>query len=123
MSATKYVDNLKIHPEFLKRLDGILSQLIPIVEHDANEIWLFGSVARGDYNGLSDLDFLVIIDTNETKERKALSMKIELADLREDVGFIPVDIIVRTQKYMYSDEFFPREVRRDKKLLWRANDV
>ena len=86
-----------------------------------DELYLFGSAARGQLKLGSDLDFLVIV--NDPSIRKKVSQAIELLDLREDVGDVPVDIIVRTRAYIESGyDLFSREVLRDRKLLWRRGD-
>ena len=82
------------------------------------EIWLFGSAARREMRLGSDLDFLVIV--GEDVNRKEVSVAIELLDVREDVGQVPVDVIVRRRSYIESgSDVFSREVLRDRKLVWR----
>lgn len=118
-----YIDTVIAHDCFISKLDEVLSKLVSVVSKDANEIWLFGSAARGDAHALSDLDIIVMGDWENPEQRRQVSLKIEMADLREDVGFIPVDIIVRTQKFLESNELFAKMVQQDKKVLWRNTDV
>ena len=53
------------------------------------EVWLFGSVARGDDNGDSDLDLLVVLDHFDTSQ--SASMKA-LAATSSDVP-APFDVV------------------------------
>lgn len=85
-----------------------------------SELWLFGSVARGDYDLESDIDFMVVVD--DPNVRKASSIKVELLDVREDMYYPNVDVIVRTRRAMEDlDDFFAANVRRDHIVLWRRN--
>jgi len=56
--------------DWLEPLVGELTQ-----EFDASEVWLFGSVARGDDGGDSDLDLLVVLDTYAPDEAVALKRR------------------------------------------------
>ena len=46
--------------ELLRALEGI-SQQIQRAHREVKEIWLFGSVARGDQVGTSDVDILIVV--------------------------------------------------------------
>ena len=82
------------------------------------EIWLFGSVARGDCNANSDIDIMVI--TN--KKPKDTSLMIEELDLRDDCYFPKVDIVVRSPKGIASNDYYFNEiVRKEKIILWKKS--
>jgi predicted nucleotidyltransferase len=52
-------------------LDDVVADLI--AEFDPLEVWLFGSLARGDDNGDSDIDLLVVLDRYDPDD--AISLK------------------------------------------------
>lgn len=76
------------------------------------EIWLFGSVARGVYGIDSDLDIMLIVEGNTEVVRKIVD------DF--DFGWNPeVDITVRTLHSLQNSEYaFAKFVLRDKIVLW-----
>ena len=85
-----------------------------------SEIWLFGSVARGTCNAFSDIDLLVLTSGNF----KEVSFKIEELELREEIGFPKVDIIVRTPESISNpDYYFNTSVQKDKIILWERGDT
>ena len=51
-------------------------------KHGARSVWIFGSVARGDADDTSDVDFLVEME----RSRSMLDMGGLLMDLRELLG-------------------------------------
>ena len=54
-------------------------------------IILFGSHARGESDGDSDVDLLVVMPVEGSKRQKAVEIGVELHDIR-----VPKDIIVTT---------------------------
>lgn len=59
----------------------------------ADEIWVFGSRARGDYRDDSDLDLLVLIpDSNEARHVRSRRARGIVADISR-----PMDICVFTR--------------------------
>ncbi len=56
-----------------------------------HEIILFGSHARGESDGDSDIDLLVVMNEVEDRSRAAVEMRGALADLP-----VPKDIVVTT---------------------------
>jgi len=51
--------------------DVIVADLV--TEFDPAAVWLYGSVARGDDDGDSDIDLLVVLDTYEPRD--AINLK------------------------------------------------
>jgi predicted nucleotidyltransferase len=69
-----------------------MSDIIRIQFHP-DKIILFGSYARGDATEDSDVDLLVVMETKERMNRRALSIRKALW------GFsVPKDILVRTPR-------------------------
>ncbi len=106
-----------IDSRFKKKLTLVLDRLIKnSILLEAEEIWLFGSVARGDCNADSDIDILVLT----SGKPRDISLLVEKLDVRDDVYFPKVDVIVRTPEEIESDNYwFYHEVRKDKIVLWR----
>ena len=69
---------------------------------ESAHVILFGSHARGDAGGRSDLDFLVVEPEVDNEADESVRLLRELRDLR-----IPVDVIVVSSQY--ADEW--RDVR------------
>ena len=69
---------------------------------ESAQVILFGSHARGDAGGRSDLDFLVVEPDVDNEADESVRLLRELRDLR-----IPVDVIVVNSQY--ADEW--RDVR------------
>lgn len=88
---------------------------------DPEAIYLFGSVARGDFRHGSDLDLLVVMDLPEgvRPHEKAA----ELQGLFRG-WLVPLDIIVRTPEQFERGQrmlgFIERTVLREGRLLYQA---
>ncbi len=74
--------------------DDVIAEAVRMLHNAAPDasIILFGSHARGDYNGESDLDFLVIEPTLRSRHEEMVRLRDALRPLR-----LPVDIIVASQ--------------------------
>lgn len=68
----------------------VLSKLIDY--YSPQKIFLFGSQAREDANENSDIDFLVIKESDEPRHKRALNFRKELRGR----NFYPIDILVYT---------------------------
>ena len=67
MTITKRI--LKRHPEVAEVLDGLLSQAREILNHQFVGLYLYGSLATGDFNPhQSDIDFVVVTQGDLPKE-------------------------------------------------------
>lgn len=63
--------------------------------YEPKKVILFGSFARGDYHGLSDLDLLIIKET----DKKFLDRIVEVMELCDSA--IPVEPLVYTSKEVH----------------------
>ena len=92
-----------------KVIKRVIDKLSSIKEIE--EIYLFGSVARGDYTPFSDLDFFVVTSTKVPKYK----LREIAADIYVEFG-VPVTIIgiVRGQKTPLFET-----VKLEGKMLWR----
>ncbi len=64
------------------------------IELPAEEVWLFGSQARGDARPDSDLDFLVVVsESNRPSHHQSREAHSIVSDIR-----VPKDIVVLTRK-------------------------
>jgi len=83
------------------------------------KIILFGSYARGEAHDDSDIDLLVVLNVMELKtrhERKSTSEWVWQLFLKYliDVSVIPTSMY----KYLNSDEYLYRFIRKDGKLIY-----
>ena len=107
-----------IHLVFKNKIKEISNALVKnAADLEMKELWLFGSVARGDYTATSDIDLLVL--TSSEQERK-ISLKVEFLELRNDIEYPNVDIIVRNRISLQKekDYIFNKLVKKDKIILW-----
>ena len=71
-------------------IDFVINKLISF--YKAQKVYLFGSQARNNANEDSDIDFLIIKDSNKPKRLRALDFRKKLRGHNE----YPVDILVYT---------------------------
>lgn len=77
--------NIKIHPVTLQTLDMFVERVTERERKNLSKIILFGSVARGEANGDSDIDVLVVLRKNDNEDRKNI---IDIGvDVRWDMDF------------------------------------
>lgn len=72
--------------------DVIVADLV--TEFDPAAVWLYGSVARGDDDGDSDIDLLVVLDTYEPRDAinlKTRAFKGSASSAPFDVSFTDPD--------------------------------
>lgn len=89
------------------------------VEFGPEEIWLFGSVARGDDTGDSDLDLLVVLDSYDPTtaiELKQRALRATEAPAPFDVAFTDVNRLATLQQIAGTLE---RAVLLDGRCLYR----
>jgi len=96
-----------------KELEKIVAALKP---YRPKKVLLFGSFARGDYHGLSDLDLLVIKNTR----KKFIDRIVEILELCDSE--IPVEPLVYTpeeiEQLLAEGNSFIRQALREGRLLY-----
>lgn len=94
-------------------LDNKLNDAIEIIKAhnlEYEKVGIFGSYARGDYNGSSDIDIVMIF--------KELPPRYKTADLRWDLEPIDVDYTVLLESTFNNPKtVFQKEVVRDFKEI------
>lgn len=76
-----------------KKTEQELKKIVEVLKpYRPKKVILFGSFARGDYHGLSDLDLIIIKDT----EKRFLDRIVEVLELFD--SSIPVEPLVYTSK-------------------------
>ena len=69
-------------------------------------VGVFGSYARGEYKGGSDIDFCIVTDERPPRQISG--------SLREDADLLGADVIFVTEEYFKEDTSeFARNLRRD----------
>lgn len=72
-------------------------------------IYVFGSIARGDYDATSDLDLVFIISDITSKDDM-----IELSELIDIINGIPVQItLIKESRLLTNDDLFLNQIRKD----------
>lgn len=79
-----------VEKDFNIRFNKVIA-LIKDYNIDYEEVGIFGSYARGDYNGFSDIDFCIV--TSNRPDRRTSG------SLREDADILRADIIYVTKEY------------------------
>ena len=85
-----------------------------------SEVILFGSIARGDYTGESDIDLLVVTVDGGQKLKDDISMSCFDIILETDVILSPMVMDAETYKWheKYEDPLY-NHIKRDGLKLWR----
>lgn len=110
------VQTIEMDKRFVPKLVEVVEKILDARDKlKLEELYLFGSLSRGDYTAMSDIDLLVIT----AGKPREISLMVEMMDLREDVYFPHVDVIVRNRCHLEDNSIFAQNVQRDKKVLWR----
>lgn len=101
-------------------LEGIVETLAR--EYDPDKIILFGSHARGEAGPDSDLDLLVIKDTDKDIVERIVAVSRSLRWVRKAPYHFPMDILVRTpvelQERLEMGDDFLLEVMEQGRVLY-----
>lgn len=111
--------------------DSLKNKIIALLQpHKPQKIILFGSHARGDANADSDIDLMVVLDTNQYpknfREKMDLYLPVSrsLTQLNEQ---IPIDLIVHSKpmhdKFLELNSMFAREIINKGVILYEATDT
>lgn len=89
------------------------------LEFISRNIYIFGSVARNNFNAESDIDLLLLLPDDY---KMSAIEKIAIDDMRDDVGYPKVDITIR-RKSVFDENYkeFKKFVEKDMFLFkeWR----
>ncbi len=88
-----------------ERLDQIKTQIAEKLKSRCLKAYLFGSTAKDTYHTESDVDLLIIKDT----DLKFTKRNIEFSDLLDI--FPMIDIIVYTQEEFENSEHIPSDIK------------
>ena len=102
-----------------KQIENIISKLKQ--DYDPEQIILFGSYAYGNPTDESDIDLLIIKDTQEPILARWMSVRKLVTDLRKGLAFSPIivtpsELKIRLDK---GDPFFEEILQKGKKLYVR----
>ncbi len=92
-----------------KAVEEFFRRLLQIAEIKADNVWLFGSKARGDFDADSDIDLLVVLETVDWKRKE----RIRMTDSRVSLEY---DVLLNT--HILSRERW-EEMARYQATLWR----
>lgn len=102
-------------------IDFILKKIVSF--YDPQIVYLFGSQARNDANKDSDIDLLIIEETDKPKRLRALEFRKEL----RGNNYYPVDILVYTPQE-FKDEYQIRgtiayHIKEEGKILYEQKST
>lgn len=102
-----------------EKIETIISKLKQ--DYDPEQIILFGSYAYGNPTDESDIDLLIIKDTQEPILARWMSVRKLVTDLRKGLAFSPIivtpsELKIRLDK---GDPFFKEILQKGKKLYVR----
>lgn len=89
-------------------------------EKNIREIYLFGSVARGEQDEYSDIDILIVIDDCSEEEYIALKDKFAYL-LNIPVSWLSVYRITKIMKMYTSGSYFLWHIKKEGKVLYSRN--
>lgn len=103
----------------LRQIDEIVHRIA--TNYSPDKIFLFGSYATGNYSENSDLDFILVKDTNTPKHKRGLEVRRLFYGLT-----IPMDFKIYTStefnKELSNKYSFLNSAIRDSRLLYERKD-
>ncbi len=102
MIAVRHSEPLDLARVFGERGRGLAERLVTALRQavPVEEIWLFGSCARGDAQPGSDLDVLVVLPDDHGLARPTLECYRAIQRLHSGV---PVDVVATTRSFWVRD--------------------
>ena len=116
------------HPDVNEILDLLLANVQPILQEQFVGMYLFGSLANGDFDQHSDIDVLIVTDGKISDEMfsSLQSMHMDLAKansswaIQQEVSYIPKDAL---RRFDASDNLHPHLDRgNDEVLHWMNHE-
>jgi len=116
------------HPDVNEILDLLLTNIQPILHDQFVGMYLFGSLANGDFDQHSDVDVLIVTDGKISEETfsSLKNMHMELAQIdspwaiQQEVSYIPQDALRRFDPYNNLHPHLDRG--NDEVLHWMAHE-
>ena len=116
------------HPDVNEILDLLLTNIKPIMQDQFIGMYLFGSLANGDFDQHSDIDILIVTDGTISDEifSSLKNMHIELAEvdspwaIQQEVSYIPQNALRRFDRSNYLHPHLDRG--NDEILHWMAHE-
>jgi predicted nucleotidyltransferase len=99
--------HLKQHEQ--EAIKEFIGRLLQLDEVQTNDVWLFGSKSRGDFDADSDIDLLLVLETVDWKRKE----RIRMTDSRVSLEY---DVLLNT--HILSRERW-EELTRHQATLWR----
>lgn len=105
-----------------KALDNVAEEIdaSPLLAGRVEEIIVFGSRVRGDYNGESDFDVLVIVRDKDIKTETAI---IKLFGTKEDLTGVPFAPVIKDLKVFDNERLyrtaFARAIEEEGIIIYR----
>lgn len=98
-----------LKPYFDKRCEKCL-EIIKSYGFKYEEVGVFGSYARGDYKGQSDIDFCMIISEHPDREMSG-NMRQDLEDMGAELIYVTRETLETSKRPIY------KNIRRDYRRL------
>lgn len=105
-----------LKPKFKKKVIQCVDYIVKVVP-DVEEIYLFGSCARGEAKWNSDVDIAIVTEERITDRTLRGTVQCELEWLNEDG--VKADVIFRAKDTQDWNKVFEELYNEDKKLVWR----
>ena len=109
----------ELNMEFEKEINKINEQIKE--KYKPDKIILFGSSARGTITENSDIDMLIIKDTDKKRNERFREVRALVRDLKRRIPFSPlVYTPVEIEKRVNLGDFFVKEILKEGKVLYES---